>query len=351
MILLLAAPVGAASPLSASPRSAPGAPVKGAPWRDAVIGSPSPAAARISADAWENRYAINDGSEATIAISVTSNCAESCTDAAPQQIADFIGTLAHSYEVELLRIQLDAPFQIEFDCGYGAQACYYPGENKIVLSGDDTTTSDGASREFVLAHEYGHHIAQHRESPAPFPAAIDWGTARWSSFEHVCQGRREGSIFPGDEGTHYYEDPGEAFAEAYAHLRFPQTKAQWKYIPSLRPSPQALREIREDVLHPWLGRTSFSLSGRLPPRRRGGVVKSFRTPLDGTVSLRPRGSFHRRFRLSLMNPAGRLLRTSQHGLSPHRQLNFTVCGQAHLRAQVKSARSSSSPYRLQIQRP
>ncbi len=168
------------------------APASGEVRRDTVIERASVGSAEISASAEGSRYAINDGSGETVAITVTAACQAICSAAEPQQIADFLGTLLHGPEMELLTVQLDTPSQIEFDCGYGAQACYYGGENKIVLSGDDTPAPEGASREFVLAHEYGHHIARHRESPSPFPPAIDWGTPRWSSYENVCQGSREG---------------------------------------------------------------------------------------------------------------------------------------------------------------
>jgi hypothetical protein len=333
MILLLAAPAAAK-----------------APPRDAVLGNPSPTAARISASATTARYPIDDGSEATIAVGVTAACRASCTAADPQQIADFVGTLIHGLEVDLLTVQLDAPFEVEFDCGFGAQACYYSGENRIVLSGDETLAPDGSSREFVLAHEYGHHVAQHRESPPPFPAAIDWGTARWSSYEHVCQQRRAGALFPGNEGVHYFEDPGEAFAESFAHYRFPDAHVGWRWLPALKPNAAAFRAIREDTLDPWLGRTGFQLSGRVPPRRAGAAVKSFRTPLDGTVSLHP-SDRHRLYQLSLRSPAGRVLGTSRHGLGFGRQLNYTVCGQKRLRLQLSSTRRTATPFHLQIQRP
>jgi opacity protein-like surface antigen len=163
MILLLASPASAAD------------------WRDTVIETPSVGSASISASADASRYPIDDGNGETVAISVTEACQASCSAANPQQIADTLGTFVHGFEMELLTVQLDTPSQIEFDCGYGAQACYYGSENKIVLNGNDGPSPDGANREYVLAHEYGHHVARHRESPPPFPAAIDWGTPRWSS--------------------------------------------------------------------------------------------------------------------------------------------------------------------------
>jgi len=331
MILLLAAPAVAA------PRP-----------RDTVIAAPSAGSARISAGALAERYPIDDGSDETVAVAVTAACQATCNAANPQQIADFLGTLIHGFEMELLTVQLDTPSQIEFDCGYGAQACYYDGEDKIVLSGNDTPAPEGASRDFVLAHEYGHHVASHRESPAPFPAAIDWGTPRWSSYEHVCQGSRTGALFPGNEGLHYFRDPGEAFAESFAHLRFPESNVPWRWVHALEPDPAAFEAIREDTLDPWFGRSVFKLRGRIPARR-GGAVRAFRTPLDGTVSLRPAG--RPLYDLSLLTPAGRVLRSSHHGLSFRQRLNFTVCGQSRLRVAIGASGRPGGTFKLQIQRP
>lgn len=332
MVLLLAAPAsGATRP------------------RDTVIVTPSPGSARISASADANRYPINDGSGETVAIAITAACQEACNAADPQQIANFLGTLLHGFEMELLTVQLDTPSQIEFDCGFGAQACYYSSENRIVLSGNDTRSPDGASREYVLAHEYGHHIADHRGSPAPFPAAIDWGTARWSSYEHVCQRSRAGALFPGNEGLHYFRDPGEAFAESFARLRFPGSGVPWRWLSALEPNKNALETIREDTLDPWLGRSAFGLRGRVPPRRDGPAVRTFGTPLDGTVSLRPAG--RPLYDLSLLNPAGRVLRTSRHGFSLRHQVNYTVCGQSRLRVAIRSSHRIGGAFKLQIQRP
>jgi hypothetical protein len=317
--------------------------------RDTVIETPSAGSARISATAEANRYPIDGGSGETVAISVTSACQESCNAAEPQQIADFLGTLLHGDEMELLTVQLDTPGQIEFDCGYGAQACYYGGENKIVLNGDSSPAPDGASREFVLTHEYGHHIARHRESPPPFPAAIDWGPPHWASYENVCRGSRAGALFPGNEGLHYFRDPGEAFAESYAHMRFPEAEVAWRWVRSLKPDAGAFEAIREDVLDPWLGRSVFNLQGRVPAGLGSTAVRAFRTPLDGTVSLRP--TDHPDYSLSLLSPAGHVLRTSRHGLSFRHQFNYTVCGQSKLRVALRASSRLGGDFKLQVQRP
>ncbi len=318
--------------------------------RDVIFGRPDAAAARISASASASRYPIDDGSGTTVAISVTAACEASCDAAEPQAIADFLGTLIHGAEMELLTVQLDTPYQIEYDCGYGAGACYYPSENKIVLNGNATPASDGASREFVLAHEYGHHVANHRRSPAPFPAAIDWGTPRWATQESVCRRVRAGTVFPGNEGVHYFRDPGEAFAESFARLRFPEAQIGWRYLAALKPDAAAFQAIREDTLEPWLGRSTFLLAGRVPPRQNGAVVRALPTPLDGEVSLLPT-HVRRRYRLSLLGPAGRVLRSTQRNLSFRHRLNFTVCGQDRLRLQLRSTRPTGEGFKLKVQRP
>jgi len=331
MTLLLAAPAGGAMPP-----------------RDTVIEAPGPGSARISATAATSRYPVDATGRETVAIGVTAACQASCHAADPAEIAAFLGTLVHGPEIERLTVQLETPSQIGFDCGYGAAACYYGGESKIVLSGDDAPAPDGASREFVLAHEYGHHLARHRETPAPFPPAIDWGTARWASYEDVCRRSRTGSLFPGTLGLRYYRDPGEAFAESFANLRFPDAGVPWRWVRALKPDAGALRAIREDALDPWRGRRAFSLRGRLPGRQGRPAVRGFPTPIDGMVSLRPSGSH--RYDLSLLNPAGRVLRSSRHGLSFRHRLNFTVCGQSSLRLALRS-KLRPGAYKLQIQRP
>ena len=321
------------------------------PIHDVVLGEASAAAARISASASSQRYSIGDGSGATVDVAVTEACMATCNVTDPQQVASFIGTLPHGNEVSLLAVQLDTEYQLGFDCGFGAEACYFSGEDKIVIGGYQEEDGDGASFDFVLAHEYGHHVAEHRMMPAPFGRAIDWGTERWASVEGVCQGERHHRLYPGNEGTHYFEDPGEAFAEAFARNRFPDQPPRWRYLPALEPGPAAFRAIQEDTLSPWQGRTSYTLSGRIPARGEGAAVESLRTPLDGLVSLRPSSLRGHGYELALRSRAGRLLRRSRNGLNPQRGLDYTVCGEHRLRVVIRSTAPHPGTFRLQIERP
>lgn len=319
------------------------------PLRDTVRAAPGAAGARIAATASGARYSLGDGSADSIAVAVSAACQQECDAADPQAIASTIGTFIHGPEVDLLTVQLDTPFELGFDCGFEAQSCYFGGEDKIVLSGDSDPAPDSASREFVLAHEYGHHVAQHRGLPAPFPAAIDWGTERWSSVEHVCQGHRAGAFFPGDEGTHYYEDPGEAFAESFAFNRFPNAAVGWAWAPALRPSPESLRALRLDTLQPWRGRHSFTVSGRVP--KNGVAVQEFPTPFDGQVSIGPAGERGLGYELSIRDHSGKVLRSSRQGVSSGHRLDYTVCGQSRLRVAVLAKGRPGRRFELTIQRP
>ena len=358
MILLLAAPAVAGANLrgggvgagrGAVQRAAFAVPRPAPPLRDLVRPATGGAGARIAATASSGRYALPDGSGASIAVSVSSACQQECNAADPQGIANTIATFIHGAEVNLLTVQLETPFELGFDCGFEAQSCYFGGENRIVLSGDATAASDSASRDFVLAHEYGHHVAQHRAMPAPFPRAIDWGTERWSSVEHVCQGHRAGTFFPGDEGDHYYEDPGEAFAESFAFNQYPEESVKWAWDPRLRPTPQSLRALRKDTMRPWYGRHRIKVSGRVP--RSGVAVQEFRTPFDGRVSVGPAGSPGLGYELAIRNRAGRVLRSTRQGVSPSHRLDYTVCGQSRLRVAVVATGRPGKRFHLTIQRP
>ena len=90
MILSLAAPAGAAA-VGLAARTSLEVPHPQVPLRDAVIQESGRSAARISATASSQRYPIHDGSDATIAVSVTAACAENCEVKDPQRVADFVG--------------------------------------------------------------------------------------------------------------------------------------------------------------------------------------------------------------------------------------------------------------------
>jgi hypothetical protein len=325
------------------------APAETVEVRDAVFAGRGPAGAFISTTATGARYSLGDGSDGSVAVEVTAACLEECDAADPQAIASTIGTFIHGPEVNLLTVQLDTPFQLGFDCGFEAQACYFAGEDKIVISGNDGPAPDGAGREFVLAHEYGHHVAAHRDLPAPFPAAIDWGTERWASVENVCRGYRAGDYVRGVEERSYYEDPGEAFAESFAFNRYPEAWVAWAWAAALRPSAASMRGLRRDVLRPWSGRTQFTISGRVPGD--GTIVREFRTPFDGRVSIGPVGRPRLGYELTIRDRSGKALRSSRQGVSDRHRLDYTVCGQSRLRLALQADEHAGQRFKLTVRRP
>jgi len=343
MIFLLT-PFAGVAKVSGAPPGVFDVPRAAVPLRDVVLTRPSVGLARISATVSSSRYRIGDGAGGTIAVGATAACRATCSAADPQAIANFIGTLPHGREVTALKVQLNTRSQISYACGYGAQACYDLWHNRMIISGDDEVQDDGASRDFVIAHEYGHHLAGHRPAPPPFSPAIDWGTPRWASYENVCQGYAKKRFFPGNQGRRYHRNPGEAFAEAYAYSRFPDTGVEWAWTPALRPSAAAFAAIRRDVYRPW-ARRSFTIRGRLPGNGRRAVERTFRTPLDGRAILRLRGPGASQ--LSARSGTGPNLRDTSGG----RPLKVTVCDQRRLRAVVRRFGHHGGSFTLTVQRP
>ena len=126
----------------------------------------------------------------------------------------------------------------------------------MIVPGDQAAGSD-ISVDYVITHEYGHHIAAHR-SNAPLNA-LDFGPKRWSSYELVCSNTLDGKLAPADEGANYLSNPGEAWAEAYARLVFP-TEA-WRFTPVLKPTQGSALAAMADVAQPWTKRVTTTFKG------------------------------------------------------------------------------------------
>jgi hypothetical protein len=192
--------------------------------------------------------------------------------------AAFIGTLPHGAEINSLKVIVVPSAEINRDCGGedgdGILACYSSDDQTMVVPGD-APQDTSVSVDYVIAHEYGHHIARHR-SNAPLPA-IDFGPKRWASYELVCDKTDDGKLAPGDEGNNYAYNPGEAWAETYARLVFPQQA--WMLAPLLSPDQGSYLAAAADVLQPWTKRTTTTFSGT--------GTKTFKLPitLDGAFTV------------------------------------------------------------------
>ncbi|MFL5820408.1 MAG: hypothetical protein ACJ76S_06965 [Solirubrobacteraceae bacterium] len=223
--------------------------------------------------------------------------------AAARSVVDFLGSLPHASELGQLRIFIGTQAEVSVLCGGGVEVlgCYAASQHRMFVP-DREPPGGIYSREYAMTHEYGHHIASLR-SDAPWPA-LAYGAKYWSSYEHVCARTEHHLLFPGDESSHYAANPGEAFADTYAHLRFPRVPFQFSSI--MRPTPGSLAVVRRDVLHPWRAPRAARLRGVLGAAR---PIRSFtiRQSLDGSLSFRLLGPPGSNYDLELVN-RGRVVR-------------------------------------------
>jgi hypothetical protein len=266
----------------------------------------------------------------------------------PQRWADFLASLLHGRELQTVTLYLATFAEVQRICGSQALACYSSTQQTIVATPDQV--SPDISPESVVMHEYGHHVAASRND-APW-AAIDYGTKRWSSYVEVCAKTRAHQLFPGDEGSHYQLNPGEAFAESYRVLnerRLGQMESTWNVVSNtLYPDSTALSLLAQDVTSPWVGDTSSTVSATLTSHARTRTI-SFTTPLDGTLRVTVRGARSARATLDLLNGSNRLAQTVVSGAAT-RGVSATVCGTRSYKARLTLQRGSGS-FRLAISRP
>jgi hypothetical protein len=198
----------------------------------------------------------------------------------PESWAEFFVHLTHGSELSQLTAYIGTLDEVQEICGARALGCY--GRDQLVAPGEAVLDT---SAEEILRHEYGHHIAGHRLND-PWNA-IDWGPKRWSSAASVCLrvGRKE--AYPGDEGTNYSLNPGEAWAEVYRLMderKAGITTASWQIIdPSFFPDAGDLVAAEQDVLQPWTAPRSRLYTRTFGKRTPRVWWISLSTPLDGNL--------------------------------------------------------------------
>ena len=291
--------------------------------------------------------------------------------AAVESVAAVLRSLDHGPEMAELNVFVATPEQIREACGAEVVACYFPSGDEMVVSGVDRPVA-GVPRDFAIAHEYGHHIANTRDGGA-LPA-IEAGTVRWATYERVCQLTRRGRLFPGNQGAHYWEDPEEAFAQSYAHLSLPAARVSWQYTPLLRPTAVSLAKIHADVAHPLSGPVDESWGGSIAapqPTASAGVRSGpvgiaaghavgdppgfashlVRTPLDGPVTVSLQAAESARLALTVRDPVhGRVLARAATGSDGGARIAYSNCGHAALLLEVR-ATSGPAEFQAAIARP
>jgi hypothetical protein len=274
--------------------------------------------------AWGGVYKAKSGAQVTI----YSSRYYPVDDSVNQAAADFIGSLVHGPEISSVKIYFAPPTEVGLLCyTQEADGCYFPDTGEIIAVGEDTQWS---TVEQVVTHEYGHHLANNRVND-PWPA-ITFGTKRWASYEAVCAKTAAGQAFPGDEGEHYFQNPGESFAESFMHLNMEKlglSEPSWSYDPMFAPDPGALAAIEQDVVKPWKEDSIKRWSGRFTHRGQAKTF-NFKTPLDGVFATQLRGPHGSTLRLIGPAQVKRLSSTLSAGL---------VCGQRTVSARFVAGRA------------
>lgn len=326
-VVALALPASAGAkgdpdPLSLGPISPNGA---AGPVRDTVLDGGELERLRARSAAAAEVYPDADGH--SVSVEVSRSYAN--RGAVARGLVAFLGTLLHGDEMDQLSVMLATPGEIRRACGPDALACYSPTTERMVVSGQDARPGE-PPRELVIAHEYGHHVAANR-SNRPW-SALDRGTKRWSTHEGICRGIERRRIDPFE----YLENPGEAFAEAFAFYHFPDViRWGWKIA---RPDAGAFDAIRADVELPWTRGTRVEWSGVLD-RDDPRDVRRVRTPLDGTLKVKLRGPRGADFDLAVLG-AKRKRRVLKRADTRGRRetLRFTLCGKRTVRIAVSRDR-------------
>ena len=213
---------------------------------------------------------------------------------------DFIDSLLHGKELQDVFIYLAPPFEVAERCGPNAAACYVdsPVGPEIVSPGEDL--DEQLTAEAILAHEYGHHVANRRVNP-PWDA-LDYGTKRWATYVSVCAAVLAGQFFPGDQYGHYRLNPAEGFAEAYRvanQRRLGLVEAPWRIVDErFYPDATATALIEQDVLEPWTAHNTVTYRGRFTRRGPNRHTFSVATGLDGDLAARVRAPRGVRFRVT-----------------------------------------------------
>jgi hypothetical protein len=244
--------------------------------------SQAPASRHLRAKAAQAANTIQVPTREGYSVSVSFTPAFGVQPDVAQTYVTFLDSLPHGTELSRLNVLIALPGEVGTLCGGGGDvlACY--GGGQMIVPGQEISNGGPVTSFYAVAHEYGHHIAANRRNP-PFNA-IDFGPKYWASYERVCARTLDGQLAPGDEGANYTANPGESWADTYAHLVYPDVP--WQFTPLLAPDAGALDIARRDVLAPWTKRVTRSFTMRASRR-----TQAFRIPLrlDGSLTVRATG--------------------------------------------------------------
>jgi hypothetical protein len=315
------------------------------PFKDRVIAGPPPATSSATSSSLVRLPVLGGG---TVKVEVDPAYAGG---GAVQRVLDTLGETVHGPEINRLTVHIADLANLYRFCGQGATACYFPASETMVVSGSPINPNNAMPQGMVIAHEYGHHIESNRSLPGWNSSLL--GARHWATYEHVCEGVAAGQLFPGDQGAHYWDNPGEAFAQAYATMLYPDAVPWWWDF--AEPDQGAFDAIRADVAD-TSGGSTVRWAKRLAPRSPSART-TITTPVDGSIAVKLRQPRSARFQLTLRSTDGRLLRRGRNG-GPGKgaskvsvsQLNYSTCGAHSFTLEVRR-KTGSGTFKAQISKP
>ena len=316
--------LGSAAPTAAAATAPSSASPAGWSVRDRVLPRPSAYGRRLG---WRSERVYRGTGNQSVRVFST---AYSAADVQP--LVDTLTSFPHGSEMDKVHLFVASESQLDRSCGSAAMACYDPYSEQIIISGDPEPRG-GVPRDFVLAHEYGHHIENHQRN-APWDS-LEWGTKRWATYEHVCAGVRSGAFHPGNQANNYWSNPGEAFAETYAHAVYPDANVAWYFDDALSPDAGAMRAALLDATDPWRGPRAIRWRFGVAKHGRRSRVKTLGIPLDGRLHVwvkEPKGT---NLTLRLLPDRGGHVLARSVDVGPREDLRFNVCGRVRLRIVVR----------------
>jgi hypothetical protein len=272
-------------------------------------------------------------------------------DGALQRVLNTLAELPHGPEMDRLSVHIADLGSLYRSCGQGATACYYPGSQLMVVSGSPVNPNNGMPQAMVIAHEYAHHLEANRSLPGWNASHL--GGRHWATHEQVCEGVAAGRLFPGDQRAHYWDNPGEAFAQAYATMLYPDAVPWWWHF--AEPDAGAFDAIRADVAD-GSGGSKVRWARTLAPRSPRAAT-TITTSVDGPIGVRLQQPRAARFDLVLRAADGTVVRRGRvmrraKGKSkrPVSQLTYSSCGTRSFTVEVRR-RAGKGRFTAQIQRP
>ena len=324
------------------------------PVRDVVLDTPraerrsTARAASVGASASAAQGFYSSDGQGPIRVDLSPSYGE-MTQAKVQPFVDFVASRLHGSELSRLTLVVLTPAEIRETCAEDALACYIPRREVMIIPGEQTPKRE-APVEYVITHEYGHHVAANRDNDPwtePLPnglGATAWGPKAWATHEGVCAGVAADRYFPGNQENKYFENPGENWAEAYAQLHY-RNQYPWTYDRTLAPDDGAFAAIIRDVTKPWRRGVAVRRSGTLSRSRR---ARSFviRTTLDGRVKLSLDAPSAARYEMQILT-GGKVRVRSRRGRST---VEATDCQARRFTVRVVR-RAGSGRFTVRVQTP